>query len=112
MRVDRAAAFASPDGTTRETRNNNSTNGKGTSGGANKNTTDVAAVATLMMFDQQPAAESPDLKTGNWSCKDAGTPDPITVEKAQKPLAGWSDKHPCEVPGEGMHGYAWMLERE
>ena len=87
----------------------------GNTGGATKKASasadDVAAIATLMMLNQQPDRELPELKTGQWPHQGVETPDPITIEKARKLLAAGYAKIPCEVPGSGTHGYAWMVER-
>ena len=65
----------------------------------NKSSKDIRAIATLMMFNQQPAAELSELKKGQWPHDGSNTPDPITIATAHKPLAAGHAKTPCEVPG-------------
>ena len=74
-------------------------------------TDDVAAIATVRV-NQQPTTALPELKTGRWTYKGIVTPDPISIEKTRKLLAAGYGKIPCEVPGAGTHGYAWMVKKE
>ena len=83
------------------------------SGGANEETTkeETALVAYMMYNTGHSMAELPELKVEAWPHGDQ-RPNPISISMARKLLAAAYAAIPCEVPGAGVHGHAWIIETD
>ena len=74
----------------------------------------TGAITNYMMYSMQQGnggVELPTLKTGPWKYKPGDVPNPLSIARARRLLALGYAKIPCEIPGTGIHGYAWMIEK-
>ena len=74
---------------------------------------EATAAANCMMLSMQQggAAALPTLKTGPWPHKAGDVPNPVSTAKARKLLATGKAKTPCDIPGTGVHGCAFMADK-
>ena len=66
-----------------------------------------------MMFSmQQGGTKLPTLKTGPWPCAKGAVPNPLSIATARCSGAAGLSKVPCNTPGTGVHGHAWVIKKD
>ena len=64
----------------------------------------------VMFSPPAPRALEP-LETEEWPYDKDTSPNPISINRAYEILAASMSEVDCELPGAGIHGHAWMVEK-
>jgi hypothetical protein len=69
-------------------------------------------LAAYMMLTARGTTELPTLTTEGWPYSNDQLPNPISICKARELLAIGYEAIDCDIDGSGIHGHAWIIEKE